>query len=66
MMATDPGRGPAVAGLRVAMHTAAAGGDSEQEQLFSDALQSESQVLSNCAVVKEPGRMSQGRGPAAG
>jgi hypothetical protein len=52
-MVTEPGRGPAVAGLTT--HTAAAGG--EQQQLFSDALH-----LAKCAA----GRMGQGRGPAAG
>jgi hypothetical protein len=40
-MVTEPGRGPAVAGL--ATHTAAAGG--EQSQLLSEALHLDSQAM---------------------
>ncbi len=40
-MVTEPGRGQAIAGL--ATHTTAVGG--EQWQLFSDAIQLESQAL---------------------
>jgi hypothetical protein len=60
-MVTEPGRGPAVAGL--ATHTAAAEG--EQKQLFSEGT-SIGESSANCAVVKEPGRTGQDRSPAAG